>query len=219
MAIIGLGGNCYYSCPVSNAPNCEASKTIVFNVALANLTGTQALFNATNTTTVAYQVGIASGIFRIWNYGGGLVRGYTPTIFGSWLSLAYTYNSTGAISTIFENGTQVSTSAIAVQTGAVTQVQIFGNQWNEPSANGVKLEDLRVYNHVLTVNELITIANAQGRDNIRFGLSYQWPMNEGRPGVTLAAADVKENGGVVCSLIATTTPYHVSDVTTNLKRR
>lgn len=65
--------------------------------------------------------------------------------------------------------------------------------------------DFRVYNRVVTANEMLTIANCYGHDGITNGLVGRWPLDEGAEGVTAPTtsglikdvSDYKINGTIV----------------------
>lgn len=194
----------YFRTPLTVAPNCEAAKTIFCRLNIASLTtpATQGIFNATNTTSIAYQIGIRANTLCLWNYGGGVVISTVPAT-GVWLNFAYTYNPTGTTSTLYVDGVLVATATVAVNTGAVTETQIGGNQWGENTS--VLMEDLRIYNRVLTTNEIISIGNAQGRDAIVNGLTYWWKMDGGIDGAAMIGSDLKECYGAVSTLVGTGT--------------
>lgn len=200
-------GSCYFQTPISG-PNCEASKTVIFRLFLTTgATAVQAFYNATDTVAVAYQLGMRLGLFTVWNFGGGVIVSYTPTL-STWITVAYTYDSLTGTSTIYEDGVLKATSTTAVQTGAVNVTQIGGNQWGEYSTSA-SLEDLRVYDRVLTVNELLDISAANGKDFNDYGLVNWWRMTEDLSGVTMTATDLKENRGAVSTLVGTA-PFPIS---------
>ena len=203
MITFNSGAN-YFRTPLTVAPNCEAAKTICCSINIASLTtpATQGIFNATNTSSIAYQLGIRGGALCIWNFGGGVVVQTVPIV-NNTISFVYTYNPTGTLSTIYIDGVSLATSTVAVNTGAVTETQIGGNQWGEPTS--VTMEDLRLYSRVLTPNEIVTVSNSKGRDAIVNGLVYWWKMNEGRDGVTMTGADFVEHYGTISTLIGTGT--------------
>ena len=215
---ITFNGNNYFSVPVTG-PNCEAAKTVFFRAYFTSLAGTQGLYNATDGgVSIAYQFGVRSNLMTLWNFGGGFVCSFTPTL-NVWQSICYTYNPTGTVSTFYVNGLQVATSTTAVNTGAVTQTQIGGNQWGEALSN-LMLEDLRIYSRILTVNEIIELSNNPFMDINVYGLSYWWPMTDLPSGLTLGTGSLIEvNTHAASTLVATATPYPVSAQTilTNLQ--
>ena len=209
---ITFNGNNYFTVPVSG-PNCEAAKTLFFRAYFTTLAGTQAFYNATDGgVSLAYQLGIRTNLMTLWNYGGGIVCSFTPTL-NVWQSICYTYNPTGTVSTFYVNGTQVATSTVAVQTGAVTQTQIGGNQWGEFPSNAM-MEDMRVYNRVLTLNEIIEVSNNPSADTNVYGLNYWWPMNDLPNGLTLGTGNLIEvQTHAASTFVNTATPYPVATQT------
>lgn len=105
--------------------------------------------------------------------------------------LAMTYNGTTV--NLYQNMSLVATASIsnAISTDT-TPVTINGNANGAGNTNIVEffsgyMEDLRVYNRTLSLNELQTIYMANGMDNIVNGLTIYYRMNELSNGATLAS--------------------------------
>lgn len=60
------------------------------------------------------------------------------------------------------------------------------------------IEDVRIYNVTLTADQILTMFQAQGHDNLLTGLKARWLLNEGPPGTFATAAssiiDMSGNG-------------------------
>lgn len=166
----------YYSGTIANLPQAGADKTIFFRLKLSDLNGTKGFFNATDTTAIAYQIGIASGALRVWQFGGGSFVNFVPQV-GVWIAVCYTYQSSGTVSAFYENGILKASSTVQFPSGVVNQVQLGGNQWYEPASN-VYMEDIRIYNRVLPSNEILDLSNSQGRSINTNGLIAWWPMTD-----------------------------------------
>lgn len=206
-----FNGAFYYQTAVST-PLCEGAKTLSCKFYLTSLTGLQGFFNQVS-TSVGFQLGIRNSMMTMWSFGGGIIVQYTPTL-NQWIHVCYTYNPTGVISTLYENGVSKATTTTAVQTGAPTMAQVGGNQWNESPVTAY-MEDLRIYDRVLSLNEINTITYSDGDDFILNGLVHWWPMNEGLEGTTLNTS-LTEYFGATSTLVGTA--YPVSQPHRMLKR-
>ena len=192
MAISSSATNAsYFAVPVSG-PACDAAKTVAFRVYITTLAGTQMFITVTNTTSNAYQFAMYNNMFRVWNFAGGAtpVCSFTPTL-NTWIHICYTYNPTGTVSTLYQNGVVVNTTTNAVNTGAVTYAQIGGDQWSEYSTSSY-VEDMRLYNRVLTPNEVLDLANDTSLSTNVYGLSYWWPMVDLPNGAALPSGSLIE---------------------------
>jgi hypothetical protein len=201
-----FNGDCYFQSTLINLPTAQAAKSVLAKVNLGSLTALQTIFNAVNPTLgIGYQVGIsAAGAFNIWSYGGGVLISATGLTLSSWLSLAYTFN--GTTHTLYINGIAVATSTTATQTGAPSLIQIGGNQWNEYLRNTL-VEDLRVYDRAITVEEAVSYHTEYFNDI--YGLVAWWKCQEANNGIALPAANFIEEYGRTHTLVGTA-PFPVS---------
>ena len=70
-------------------------------------------------------------------------------------------------------------------TGTDTVFHIGASSANTAeSVNGL-IEDVRIYNRVLTQKEIELVANGNGRDQLYDGLQHWWPCNFGADGATV----------------------------------
>jgi hypothetical protein len=83
------------------------------------------------------------------------------------------------------------------------------------------LEDVRIYNRVLSANEALTIYAAQGSDGIVDGLVHRWIMNEGASGTTVSGASSVRDIVDASQLHGTPTgtPVYREDFRTRWRRR
>jgi hypothetical protein len=132
---------------------------------------------------------------------GSSLSGASTFSTGSWFHIAATYKCdvTRTI-IIYRNGVQVDTGTAASATGSA-----FSATNSLQGALGVdsdlatgwfngKLEDCRVYDRVLTPNEILTIFQSKGRDGIAFGLLARWGLNELAPGATAVVKNIGRSG-------------------------
>ena len=92
-------------------------------------------------------------------------------------------------------GVQIGTMNIAVAPGGAGQGW-FG-----------ALDDLRIYDRLLSAGEIETIYTCRGTDGIIDGLAHWWPMDEGVEGATITNL-VDVIGGINCSTINNTPVYN-----------
>lgn len=110
----------------------------------------------------------------------------------TWYHVVFTISGgpgSGAVAQIYINGVlNASSTYTATDTPTGTTLWV-GNRSGAASGqcfDGV-LDDLRVYNRVLSAIEVQTIYNAGGSDHIWNGCVDRWLMNEGSSGATVSA--------------------------------
>ena len=114
----------------------------------------------------------------------------TVPVAGTWYHVAFTVNSK-TNPTVYVNGILEAQNGAIGDTATGTALWI-GNRNGAAASqctNGV-MEDIRVYNRVLTANEIATIYNLNGADHIWYGLQNRWLLNEGSNGATVTGAGV-----------------------------
>ena len=216
---IRFNGNNYFQCSAAGFPLTEAAKTVCFNCNIGNATGVHGFINATDPTLgIGYQIGIRNANqLIVWGYGGGTYVTTALPALSTWVQIAYVY--TGTTHRIYLDGVLAASSTTAVQTGQPTVCQIGGNQWSESLLNTM-LEDIRVYNRVLTVNELQTIRLAGQADLIVSGLLAWWPCVDRVNGSTLTAADMLDYSAYKrAATLSGVAPFPVSIDSVSLARR
>ena len=77
-----------------------------------------------------------------------------------------------------------------------------GQAWN-----GI-IDDIRVYDRVLSANEIQTIYGARGQDGIVDGLTLWYPMNEGAEGTTPSACINNTGQGFDCTALVGSPVYN-----------
>jgi hypothetical protein len=104
--------------------------------------------------------------------------------------VAVSYDSTLTTNSpvFYVNGAVSATTVTAAGSGAATadgtQSLLIGNNVATDRSFQGWIEDARVYNRILTANEILTIKNAMGRDNIIAGLVGRW-LGVGTQGGTM----------------------------------
>lgn len=109
---------------------------------------------------------------------------------GSWQHIAATFDYTNKIIRLYYNGVLDVTSA-AVTWGAAPTSATNSLGFNMGSQHGGgseffdgSIDDARVYNRLLSDNEIKTIFVSRGVDEIANGLQHRFLLSEGAPGVT-----------------------------------
>jgi hypothetical protein len=217
MALRSTGGDGYITLGNSNFPNNSAAKSISFWYSTSAYTGTYGFFNIVSIgSSVATQIGTRSGRLIAWRWGGTSLADslLTPTVDVTH-HCVYTYDGVNS-SKIYVDGSLANSASNAETAGAIDSVQFFGNQWLE---NGVvTLDDFRMYNRALSLEEVETIYSCMGLDDLWYGLVSRWQMKEQSPGTNPAAAtDIKDstishNHGISFSNSGTDYTYQESEI-------
>ena len=69
------------------------------------------------------------------------------------------------------------------------------------------IDDVRIYNRVMTANEILTIYTLRGQDGILDNLQHHWPLDEGAEGTTVTAL-IDVVAGLNCTTINNTPVYN-----------
>ena len=213
-----FNGNCYYQYNASTFPLTQSAKTVCMWLNLSDSTTLQTMINAVDLTLgIGFQFGVKSSTLAVWGYGGTNYITCTTPALNTWAFLVYTYD--GTTHTLYLNNVAVATSTTASQTGQPTICQLGGNQWGE-YPRSMLMEDVRVYNRVLSANEQTTIFNSMGMDMIVYGMIAWFQMNELLAGLTLdgTAGSIKEQSGIAGTLVGST-PYPIAQNSVKLQRR
>ncbi len=117
----------------------------------------------------------------------------------NWYHLLCVVTSTGYI--FYWNGEQIATGTYASSTPLLydSNHHIHFAATGQTSSNSFYsglLDDIRIYNRVLSASEIRTIYRAKGADNILIGLKGRWMFNERRDGETATDANtIKDTSG------------------------
>jgi len=135
----------------------------------------------------------------------------------TWYHIAMSYNGSTLI--LYVNGVQNSTQSVSYTLPSTTNyLTIGGDNSNGTIANFLNgsAEDARIYNRVLSANEVSTINNSKGKDGIFYGLVSRWNMNELGVGSTVATAyDMSSNKLNATSVASPTYSAGVENPTRN----
>lgn len=137
------------------------------------------------------------------------------------------YNYTGGALTIYINGAQSNTLAIAGWTGNTSNTTSqAASIATRPDAgagtffNGI-IDDARVYNRLLSANEINTIYRARGKDSIIRGLIHRYNFFEAATGtIATGAGTVRDKGsGTHVNGTPTNSPTYASAIVSKRRRR
>ncbi len=115
-----------------------------------------------------------------------------------WHHILFTWSSGNVIRFFIDGVEDTPTGADAAQTGSLTGLNTVrigqGGKSGSPtfSYDGL-IEDVRVYNRVLSDAEIETLAAARGVDRIVDGLVARWMLDEGALGDTVSGVDSVKN--------------------------
>lgn len=182
------------------------------------------IYGPAPTPTSAVQIGVRTNTLTVWTFGGGvLVAAPTAPTSNVWNHIGYTYD--GTTHRLYVNGALVNTSTTAQLAGQFEMVCINGYPTglaNETSTHQV--DSYAYYNRVLSTEEILTMANAQGaRHNIVNGLIAAYEFDELTAGATATAVtDLSGNGNHLSRTGAGTAQityvYNNTAASSNLRR-
>lgn len=109
--------------------------------------------------------------------------------------IACTINSTTNFAEIYIDGILDNSNSANVETPTGTTLQIGNRPGSSDYFDGY-LQDMRMYDRVLTANEIATIFGCKGTDGIVDGLLYRWLFDEGPAGTAATGVGtVKDQTG------------------------
>lgn len=188
--ITSVGDNHLDSGIVNNLIACDAPQTHSvwlcisgFNTAIYCLGG---IYNSSAESAI--QIGsYNNGDLRIWRWGGSVLTSITSGLppSNTYFHCVYTWDGTN--STLYIDNLLIETNTNAPQSGTLNQVYMNSYPTGGASETGPNncIADYRFYDRVLDRNEISTIYNALGRDNIYYGLIGRWTLDEGVPGTQI----------------------------------
>jgi len=104
-----------------------------------------------------------------------------PSVYDTWYHLGFTASSTQY--KLYRNGEKIASGVYAPITpllynasGYINLGNLFGHNWNYNYYG--YLEDVRIYDRVLSAEEMQSIYHSAGADNIAYGLKNRWVLNE-----------------------------------------
>lgn len=164
---------------------------------------------------------LSSGATRLWYYivcetaAGSWASPADSITIGAWYHVAVTCNrgaTPPATPVFYINGTLVATTVGQVPEG--TAVSNAGDPFGLGYIPGSTycldgaIEDLRVYNRILSAKEIATIYACRGVDGIVYGLIHRFMLNELPPGSTATGTVVIDSSGTQKVTVAGGTPVY-----------
>lgn len=129
-------------------------------------------------------------------------------VLNTWYFLAFTFN--GTTCDLYRDGQLVGTGTRTQTFPADTSGVVIGANAQAANDTGVTeftfgyIEDIRLYNRVLTQNELLCVMNCEGRDYIYDGLLFRLTMDELGEGTVANGANAIRDCG---PMLMHGTPY------------
>jgi len=136
----------------------------------------------------AWNVRHVNGVLSIRLYSGSYVTAVSHTMaLNTWYHVVGTYINTSTRQ-LFIDGALNNSATQGSSTPTANLLRIGTSNHTPASFHAGEIEDVRIYNRVLTAEEVETIYACQGTDDIWTGLLDRWPLNEGSSGATVTGA-------------------------------
>jgi hypothetical protein len=205
MAIIFNGSNGYFSAGnVYNFPSGAATNSVMTWVRRAAVGARHDLISKEQSGATGYELSCLSsnlaefGLFDGRNY--RVVASTTTIAINTTYHLCGTYDGTSL--RLYVNGVLEKTGAYS--TGSTNTYNLnFGRRPAASNYLNGQLEDIRIYNRALSADEVLTIYNARGADNILQGNLLWFPCTGGAVGS--AAGNQIDRSGTKLTLTASGT--------------
>lgn len=97
----------------------------------------------------------------------------------TWYHLAFTYNGTNKGAYVNGVADPISGAYAHNANGNDTALALGSSTWNLAEGMAGELEDVRIYNRVLSQKAVESIYNGNGKDGIVRGLIHWWTLNNG----------------------------------------
>jgi hypothetical protein len=150
-------------------------------------------------------VGDTSGPRVMWakKFSGALGIWHSPVISSNtWYHVAVTYNDASAANDplIYINGVSQTVTELATPSGTrntdATYDLTIGASGNGSQPFDGLIQDVRVYNRILTTAEILAIYNSRSHNfPIMSGLKGYWPLNDGADGTIANGATARDRSG------------------------
>lgn len=116
---------------------------------------------------------------------------------GSRHHIVLTWNSSTGTCTTYQNGVLINSGGTATGDVGLTFSRIASveDTGGTPRYLDAVLEDVRVYNRILTLAEVQKIYRSRGGDGIVNGLVHRWMLDEGYPGESLSGSGASKDIG------------------------
>lgn len=140
--------------------------------------GWDALFNRLFGNADAYEIKLDGVAHTIYNElcKGTNTAGTSVVTGGTWTHIACTANSTTGAGSCYVNGVLDYATTLHTTAPGAGILGIGGRYGSEQVAIGI-LEDVRMYNRVLSAGEIQTLYSCHGTDGIISGLLHRWILH------------------------------------------
>jgi len=191
--------NCYISTGLNNIPITNSPKTIMMWVKNSDFTSTtRNWLSVVYGTVSAHQFGCRQdGLIGVWNYGGQYIVSSTAPAINTWFHMVYTFDG-NKTHNLYINGVLINSNTnFTLTSWAINAIQLGGDQWNEFLSG--YMEDIRIYNRVLSLTEITSIYKTRGVDGIIYGLVSWWDCCgvSGASVTTVIDKSISSNDGTV----------------------
>lgn len=141
--------------------------------------------------------------------GNGSYYGTGQVNTGAEFHIVFTYNKSNGLINVYVDSVLITsgTTGTADVTTTFSRIASVEDTGGTPTYLDGTLDDVRIYNRVLSAAEVSILYAQRGGDDIREGLVSQYRMSEGAPGVaaTGAATVIDETGANHCTPTASPT--------------
>lgn len=128
-----------------------------------------------------------------WGVSGASLLSLGTMSIGTLYHCVCNYNTSSGNAEAFRNGVSIDTST---DRNGVTSglLALAARPTNTDPFSGL-LSDVRIYNRILTSNEVLTIYRSRGADTVYFGLLHRWQMKEGPQGTSASGTGIIKDSG------------------------
>ena len=186
MGLYGTTGNSHlYNNACTGLPNFNAAQTISIRMQFDTIVGTEGLLTfRNNAASYGITLGKRTNRIAVWGWGGIIIVDDPTSPTSGWHHVVYTWS--GSARQLFVDGQLKNTSGNSPSSGNMDEILISG--WN-PATNSEAwsgiIEELRVYNRVLSNEEIQELYLKHGGAMIINGLVAWFKFLEGHEGVAI----------------------------------
>ena len=192
---VAFNGATYISLGTANLPNHNAAKTISVWVNFSSAAATQSMV-ALTTAGNATKLGLGGGNVRVLrNSGAVLVQAAAPSA-GAWHHIAYTLS--GTTNTLYIDG--VATTATAATDAGLPTAALAGATTSLTERLTGSLDDVRIYNRVLSATEIATMARGYlpGTSAATHTLADAFTTTTNAGSIVIASGTVTGSSAITC---------------------
>ena len=219
MGVLLSGNNEYLEGP--NYSRAQSDHTVSYWLRLDNAAGTSRPFGCSGAWEA--RTNGSTGLLTSDYLQAGTLVTTTLTV-GTYHHVAFVQNVSGAQKLAYLDGVLSNTVPPGTTTFAGIQSGPIRIGWTAGGGAGTTdqswfgaIDDIRVYNRVMTANEIQTIYALRGQDGILDNIQHHWPMNEGGEGQAVNTV-VDVIAGLNCTPAAGTPVYNYDAGITQLVR-